>query len=76
MSLLDQQAQACYLNPICGSARGKSVHRRVQKVWATLTGSYLKKRKGKKKKQKDEEEVRIWLHLVSELSAAAEWEKN
>lgn len=57
VSLYDEQAQACYLDPSCISALGKSVHRRIQKVLATFTGNYLKKKE-------EEQKFRFWLYLL------------
>lgn len=42
MSLLDQQAQACYLNPSCSSALVTSVHCRVQKSFSNFYRQFKK----------------------------------
>lgn len=57
VSLYDEQAQACYLDPSCISALVKSVHLRIQKVLATFTGNYFKKKK-------EEEDQKFWLYLL------------
>lgn len=61
MSLLDQQAQACYLN--LSSALVTSVQCRVQKSFSNFYRQ-LKKNNNNGRGGAQKEEVRIWLYLL------------